>query len=74
MFGGECAFKDVLVCLDDLEEFVWEPYRHNGAGSPPRNPMGILKALVVKRFRDIPSDRQLYRRLWCDSELREYAI
>jgi transposase len=30
-----------------------------------------LKALVVKRFRNIPSDRQLYRRLWSDPELRE---
>jgi IS5 family transposase len=57
--------------LDDLEEFVCEPYRHNGAGRPPRNPMGILKALVVKRFRNIPSDRELYRRLWSDPELRE---
>jgi hypothetical protein len=33
--------------------------------------MGILKALVVKRFRNIPIDRQLYRRLWSDPELRE---
>jgi transposase len=57
--------------LDDLEGFVCEPYRHDGAGRPPRNPLGILKALVVKRFRNIPSDRQLYRRLWSDSELRE---
>jgi transposase len=45
--------------------------RHSGAGRPPRNPLGILKALIVKRFRNIPSDRQLYRRLWSDPELRE---
>jgi IS5 family transposase len=32
--------------------------------------MDILKALIVKRFRNIPSDRQLYRRLWNDPELR----
>jgi IS5 family transposase len=62
---------DVLACLDDLEGAVWEPYRHDGAGRPPRNPVGILKALVVKRVRNIPSDRELYRRLWSDSELRE---
>ena len=62
--------RDVLACLDDLEDVVWEPYRHSGAGRPPRNPMGILKALIVKRFRNIPSDRQLYRRLWSDPELR----
>jgi hypothetical protein len=54
---------DVLACLDGLEGFVCEPYRHSGAGRPPRNPLGILKALTVKRFRGIPSDRQLYRRL-----------
>jgi transposase len=65
------GLRDVLACLDDLEEFVWEPYRHSGAGRPPRNPMGVLKALIVKRFRNIPSDRQLYRRLWSDPELRE---
>jgi hypothetical protein len=39
--------RDVLACLDDLEALVWEPYRHEGAGRPPRNPLGILKALVV---------------------------
>jgi len=55
--------KDVLACLDDLEEVVREPYRHEGAGRSPRNPLGILKALVVKRFGNIPSDRELYRRL-----------
>jgi transposase len=65
------GLRDVLACLDDLEGFVWKPYRHEGAGRPPRNPMGILKALIVKRFRNIPSDRQLYRRLWSDPELRE---
>jgi hypothetical protein len=32
--------------------------------------LGILKALVVRRFRNISSDRQLYRRLWSDPEPR----
>jgi IS5 family transposase len=27
--------------------------------------------MAVKRFRGIPSDRELYRRLWSDPELRE---
>jgi transposase len=53
-----------------MEGVVWEPYRHEGAGRPPRNPLGILKALIVKRFRNIPSERELYRRLWNDPELR----
>jgi len=62
---------DVLACLDDLEDAVWEPFRHEGAGRPPRNPLGILKALIVKRVKGIPSDRELYRRLWSDPELRK---
>jgi len=70
MFGVNGRLGDVLACLDDLEDVVCKLYRHKGAGRPPRNPMGILKALVVKRFRNIPSDRQLYRRLWSDPELR----
>jgi transposase len=57
--------------LDDIEEVVWEPYHKDGAGRPPRNPLGIFKALIVKRLRHIPSDRELYRRLWSDAELRE---
>jgi IS5 family transposase len=62
---------DVLACLDDLEAAFWKPYRHSGAGRPPKSPPGILKALMVKRFRNIPSDRELYRRFWSDPELRE---
>jgi len=69
---GVCL-GDVLsgLGLDDIEEIVWEPYHKDGPGRPPRNPIGILKALIVKRLRNIPSDRELYRRLWNDSELRE---
>lgn len=57
--------------LDDIEEAVWEAYHKDGPGRPPRNPLGIFKALIIKRLRYIPSDRELYRRLWSDSELRE---
>jgi transposase len=56
--------------LDDIEAVVWEPYHKKGAGRPPRNPLGIFKALIVKRLRQIPSDRELYRRLWDDPTLR----
>ena len=57
--------------LDDIEEVVNEAYHQEGAGRPPRKPIGIFKALVVKRIRYIPSDRELYRRLWQDQDLRE---
>jgi IS5 family transposase len=57
--------------LDDIEEVVSEVYHQEGAGRPPRKPIGIFKALIVKRVKQIPSDRELYRRLWNDPDLRE---
>jgi hypothetical protein len=57
--------------LDDIEEVVNDAYHQEGAGRPPRKPIGIFKALIVKRVKHIPSDRELYRRLWQDEDLRE---
>jgi transposase len=57
--------------LDDIEEVVSEAYHQEGAGRSPRKPIGIFKALIVKRVKQIPSDRELYRRLWHDQDLRE---
>ena len=57
--------------LDDIEEVVSEAYHKEGAGRPPRKPIGIFKALIVKRVKRIPSNQELYRRLWCDEDLRE---
>jgi len=71
MRNGECSSLVLSrLDLDDIEEVVWEPYHKDGPGRPPRNPLGIFKALFVKRLRHIPSDRELYRRLWNDPELR----
>ena len=58
------------IDLHDIEEIVNQPYHWNEPGRPPRSPLGIFKALVVKQLRTIPSDRELYRRLWNDEELR----
>jgi len=69
--GVNGRLGDVLSRLDDLEEVVWEPYHKDGPGRPLRNPLGIFKALIVKRIRNIPSDRELYRRLWNNPKLRE---
>jgi len=52
----------VLACLDYLEDIVWEPYKHEGAGKLPRNSLGNLKALIVKRIRSILSGGKLYGR------------
>jgi IS5 family transposase len=57
--------------LDDIEEVVREGYHRNGSvGRPPRKPIGIFKALIVKRLQQVSSDRELYRRLWNDPGLR----
>ena len=56
--------------LDDVEEVVRGVYHPNGSvGRPPRKPMGIFKALMVKRLQQVTSDRELYRRLWSDPEM-----
>lgn len=68
---GDLALILSELDLHDIEKIVREPYHGEGPGRPPRNPMGIFQALVVKRLRQIPSDRELYRRLWDDPTLRE---
>lgn len=58
--------------LDDIERMVRGAYHKKGsAGRPPREPMGIFKALIIKRVQQVPSDRELCRRLWNDSELTD---
>jgi len=66
-----CAILSKLG-LDDIEKVVKEAYhKENGPGRPPRKPIGIFKALIVKRLQQIPSERELCRRLWKDDNLRE---
>ena len=66
-----CAILSKLN-LDDIERVVKEAYhKEDGPGRPPRKPMGIFKALIVKRLQQIPSERELCRRLWKDDDLRE---
>jgi IS5 family transposase len=67
---SSCVILSTLN-LDDIEEVVQEAYHRDGSGRPPRRPMGIFKALIVKRLQQVPSDRELYRRLWNDPEMRE---
>jgi IS5 family transposase len=71
MEKGECS-SFILSRLDlhEMEDVVWEPYHKAGLGRPPRNPVGIFKALIIERVQQVPSDKELHRRLWNDSELR----
>ena len=56
--------------LNNIETTISQPYIKSGAGRPSRKPFGIFKALLIKQLRRIPSDRELYRRLWNDETLR----
>jgi transposase len=66
-----CAILSKLN-LDDIERVVKEVYHEeDGQGRPPKKPMGLFKALIVKRFQQVPSERELCRLLWKDDNLRE---
>ncbi len=66
----DAVFALSKLNLDNIEKTLQEAYHQKGPGRPPRNPLGIFKALMTKRLRQIPSDRELYRRLWNDPTLR----
>jgi transposase len=66
----DAVFALSKLNLDDIEKTIHETYHQEGPGRPPRSPLGIFKALMTKRLRQIPSDRELYRRLWNDPLLR----
>jgi transposase len=66
----DAVFALSKLNLYDIEKTIHTAYHQEGPGRPPRNPLGIFKALMTKRLRQIPSDRELYRRLWNDPLLR----
>jgi len=58
------------VDLGFVQRLLESCYHREGAGRPPRNPIGIFKAHLAKRFLRISSLRELERRLWIDDRLR----
>jgi transposase len=66
---------ETLFCKVDLsfvKRVLDEPYHAAGSpGRPPRNPLGIFKAHLVKRLKHVPSDRMLVRQMWKDPRLRK---
>ncbi len=57
--------------LDGVERIVQGAYHKKGSvGRPPRKPIGVFKALIIKRVQQAPSDREMCRRLWNDPEMR----
>jgi transposase len=59
------------VDLSFAEKVLNESYHAKGSvGRPPRKPLGIFKAHLLRRLRHIPSDRMFVRQLWKDPRLR----
>jgi transposase len=59
------------VDLSFAEAVLNESYHAKGSsGRPPRKPLGIFKAHLLRRLRHVPSDRMLVRQLWKDPRLR----
>jgi transposase len=59
------------VDLSFVEAVLNEVYHVKGSvGRPPRDPLGIFKAHLLRRLRHVPSDRVLARQLSKDSRLR----
>ena len=59
------------VDLSFAEKVLNEAYHaKDSPGRPPRKPLGIFKAHLLRRLRVVPSDRMLVRQLWKDPRLR----
>jgi transposase len=60
------------VDLSFAEKVLNESYHARGSpGRPPRKPLGVFKAHLLRRLRHIPSDRMLVRQMWKDPRLRK---
>jgi IS5 family transposase len=59
------------VDLSFAEKVLDEAYHaKDSPGRPPRKPLGVFKAHLLRRMRHVPSDRMLVRQLWKDERLR----
>src|SRR3990170_4555442 len=60
------------VDLSFAKKMLYEPFHpKDSPGRPPRNPLGIFKAHLIRRLRNIPSDRMLVRQMWKDPRLKK---
>jgi len=60
------------VDLSFVQKALNEPFHPAGSpGRPPRNPLGLFKAHLVRRLKHIPSDRMLVRQMWKDPRLKK---
>jgi hypothetical protein len=59
------------VDLSFAETVLNESYHaEDSVGRPPRKPLDVFKAHLLRRLRHVPSDRMLVRQMWKDPRLR----
>ena len=59
------------VDLSFAEAVLNESYHaKDSVGRPPRSPLGVFKAHLLRRLRHVPSDRMFVRQMWKDPRLR----
>jgi len=68
----ETLFKNINLNIAQQQLIGY--YHTQGPGRPPRNPLGILRALLIMRLKGIRSLRELTRILDIDNRLRELCL
>ena len=68
----ETLFQNVDLSLAETQAL--ECFHTTGPGRPPRNPLGLLRAFIVMRMKEIRSLRELSRTLNVDQRLRRLCL
>ena len=68
----ETLFQNVDLSLAETQAL--ECFHTTGPGRPPRNPLGLLRAFIVMRMKEIRSLRELSRTLNVDQRLRKLCL
>ncbi len=68
----ETLFQNVDLSL--AEKQARECFHTAGPGRPPRNPLGLLRAFIIMRMKEIRSLRELSRTLDVDQRLRRLCL
>ena len=68
----ETLFQNVDLSL--AETHALECFHTTGPGRPPRSPLGLLRAFIVMRMKEIRSLRELSRTLNVDPRLRKLCL
>ena len=68
----ETLFQNVDLSLAETQ--ARECFHTTGPGRPPRSPLGLLRAFIVMRMKEIRSLRELSRTLNVDQRLRKLCL